>query len=134
MADLLIGCPGENKMTLRTTIETAKRLDIPLVGMAAGIRVYEGTKLKRQLDERSFKDEILITKDGLCYYMSPELGADAFGLIRELTGDDERFLTLADPGDADSYNYADDEHLSELIRQGARGAYWDILRKDRNKE
>ena len=134
MADLLIGCPGENKMTLRTTIETAKRLDIPLVGMAAGIRVYEGTKLKRQLDERSFKDEILITKDGLCYYMSPELGADVFGLIQELTGDDERFLTLADPGDTDSYNYADDEHLSELIRQGARGAYWDILRKDRNKE
>jgi radical SAM superfamily enzyme YgiQ (UPF0313 family) len=131
MADLLIGCPGENEETLRTTIETAKRLDIPLVGMAAGIRVYEGTQLKRQIDERSFKKGSLITENGLRYYMSPELGADPFGLIQELTGGDERFLTLANPGDTDSYNYADDEHLSDLIRQGARGAYWDILRKSR---
>ena len=102
--------------------------------MAAGIRVYEGTQLKRQLDKSFSGDSILITKDGLRYYMSPALGTDPFGLIKELTGDDERFLTLADPGDTDSYNYADDEHLSELIRQGARGAYWDILHKNRNRE
>ena len=131
MADLLIGCPGENDETLRTTIETAKRLEIPLVGIAAGIRIYEGTQLKKQIDESFSRNDALITKDGLYYYMSPALGDDPFGLIRELTGGDERFLTLADPGDTDSYNYADDEHLAELIRQGARGAYWDILRNSR---
>ena len=36
---------------------------------------------------------------------------------------------LAAPGEEGSYNYADDELLSQLIERGARGAYWDILRR-----
>lgn len=131
MADLLIGCPGETEATVRTSIETAKRLEIPLVGMAVGIRVYDGTPLKKQIDQASISNYLNIVQDGLSYYMSPSLGSDPFGLVRELTGNDRRFLSLAAPGDMGSYNYAGDEHLSSLIKQGARGAYWDILRKNR---
>ena len=118
MADLLIGCPGENEETVRTTIETAKKLEIPLVGIAAGIRIYKGTQLKKQLDENSNTDSIDITQDGISYYISPLLGTDPFGLIRELTGSDERFLTLSAPGDTDSYNYADDDALMKADEVG----------------
>jgi radical SAM superfamily enzyme YgiQ (UPF0313 family) len=131
MADLLIGCPGESDATVRTSVEMAKKLEIPLVGMAVGIRVYDGTLLKRQIDEASSLNGLYTIQNGLSYYMSPSLGPDPFGLIQDLIGNDTRFLSLAAPGDTGSYNYAGDEHLSNLIKQGARGAYWDIIRKNR---
>ena len=43
--------------------------------------------------------------------------------------DDPRFLFLASPDEESSYNYADDEALCEMIEKGARGAYWDIIRR-----
>ena len=62
-------------------------------------------------------------------YLSPLLGSDVAGLVNHLVAADPRFMVLAAPAAAGSYNYADDEVLGELIRQGARGAYWDILQK-----
>lgn len=131
MADLLIGCPGETEATVRASIEAVKKLGIPLVGLAVGIRVYEGTQLKTQLDKELSSNSSYTVQNEPLYYISPLLGPDPFGLIQELTENDQRFLSLAAPGDTDSYNYAGDEHLSRLIKQGARGAYWDILRKNR---
>jgi hypothetical protein len=65
------------------------------------------------------------------FYLSPALGEDALGLVRHLTGDDPSFLLLAAPQESGSYNYAGDDRsgLAEAIRRGARGAYWDILRR-----
>jgi hypothetical protein len=63
------------------------------------------------------------------FYLSPSLGNDAVTLINQLVDDDPRFLVLSAPAERRSYNYADDEVLSQLIEQGARGAYWDIIRR-----
>jgi hypothetical protein len=63
------------------------------------------------------------------FYLSPALGEDVTGFIHNLVGGDNRFLVLAAPGEQGSYNYAGDDLLSRLIQEGARGAYWDILRE-----
>ena len=133
MFDLLIGGPGEREETVRASIEKAKELDIPLAGIAAGIRVYPETPLGRAIANGSIKGG-LHPEGGLSepfFYLSPALGSDASALINELVAGDPRFLVLSAPAEEGSYNYADDEALSELIRKGARGAYWDIISRSR---
>lgn len=65
----------------------------------------------------------------LVFYLSPLLGSNPFASISELMPGDPRFLLLSAPAETGSYNYVDDEVLCELIEQGARGAYWDIIRR-----
>jgi hypothetical protein len=40
-------------------------------------------------------------------------------------------LLLSNPSEQGSYNYADDTNLSEKIKSGERGAYWDIIKRNR---
>ena len=49
-------------------------------------------------------------------------------LVRDLIAGDPRFFEPADETRG-SYNYNDNEPLVRAIAGGARGAYWDILRK-----
>jgi radical SAM superfamily enzyme YgiQ (UPF0313 family) len=131
--DLLFGGPGETKKTIETTIQRAIELDIPLVGVATGVRVYPETPLGKAITNGVVKEGLYT---GLEYkhseplfYLSPSLGDDPLAMIRDLVSEDQRFLVLSAPGEAGSYNYADDDVLSRLIQQGARGAYWDIIRQ-----
>ena len=69
------------------------------------------------------------------FYISPELGDRPATLVRELIGDDPRFFPpeADDPtGAAKDHNYNDNRELNEAIEAGARGAYWDILRRIRD--
>ncbi len=134
MCDLLIGGPGETPETLSATVSSAKMLNIPLVGISAGVRVYPNTPLARAINNgvieggRHFNvDE---GSDTPVFYLSPGLGDNALDLIEELVDGDPRFLLLARPSEERSYNYADDEPLCQLIKNGARGAYWDIIRQN----
>ena len=135
MFDLLIGCPGETEETVRVTIEKVKELDVPLAGIAAGIRVYPGTPLGKAIVNGSIRGGLHPDTGHEfykpCFYLSPYLGNDASALINELVAGDQRFLVLSSPAEEGSYNYADDEALCQLIRGGARGAYWDIIRRHR---
>ena len=135
MFDLLIGGPGEPPGTVRTTIDTVRRLGVPLAGIAAGVRVYPGTPLGRAVAEGTIR-EGLYPDAGTephepLFYLSPGLGSDALPLIQELVSGDPRFLFLTSPSDEASYNYADDDSLSRVIDDGARGAYWDIISRNR---
>ncbi|MEE9201756.1 MAG: radical SAM protein [Dehalococcoidia bacterium] len=138
MCDLLVGGPGEDEDSVRATVEEALRLELPLVGVAVGVRVYPGTPLSRLLAQDGAQDGSGLQPPqhgGLhqpVFYLSPALGGDTFALVRHLIGDDPRFLLLASPDEAGSYNYAGDDRsgLAGAIRRGARGAYWDILRQE----
>jgi hypothetical protein len=65
------------------------------------------------------------------------LGRQPARLVRELIGGDERFFAPVDEepapqpsaGPSTDHNYNDNRPLVEAIAAGARGAYWDILRK-----
>ena len=133
MFDLLIGGPGETAETIRITIDKARELNIPLVGIAAGVRVYPDTLLGKNIADGFIKEKLYPdTREGSeqpLFYLSPSLDDDIGALINRLVDNDPRFLFLSAPADDRSYNYADDEVLSQLIKQGARGAYWDIIRQ-----
>jgi radical SAM superfamily enzyme YgiQ (UPF0313 family) len=131
--DFLIGGPGETPETVRRTIERVRQFDIKSAGVAVGVRVYPGTRLSREVDNGRMREGLHTAEPGNpaspVFYLSPALGEDVAGLVRELVGEDPRFMMLAAPGEKGSYNYAGDDLLSRLIKEGARGAYWDILRK-----
>jgi len=135
MFDLLIGGPGESEETARVTIERVKELNIPLAGIATGMRVYPGTSLSRAIADGSIKGGLHPEPPNKSheplFYLSPYLGSNVSQLIAELVAGDPRFLFLAAPAEEGSYNYADDEALCQMIREGARGAYWDIIRRNR---
>lgn len=131
--DFIVGAPGETLETVQTTIERVKRYGVVAAGMAIGARVYPNTRLDRTLGNTESTKGLHPVQDRKpetpLFYLSPVLGEDVTGFIRSLVSGDPRFMVLAAPGEQGSYNYAGDDLLSRLIREGARGAYWDILRK-----
>ncbi len=101
--------------------------------MSLGVRLYQGTPLakaglKESLKERFHGNESPYLSEPF-FYVSPALGSNPAALVNHYAGDDSRFLLLSEPGQKGSYNYAGDQFLYETILKGARGAYWDILRK-----
>lgn len=144
MLDLLLGGPGETPETLATTIRQIKQIGPDAVGAALGLRVYPGTRLETLLADAG----PLATNRGLrrhydgpidllqpTFYISPALGEQPAELVCDLIGDDPRFFppeSDSGPGQAaQDHNYNANQALVEAIAAGARGAYWDILRKMR---
>jgi radical SAM superfamily enzyme YgiQ (UPF0313 family) len=125
--DLLLGGHGETPETVRRTARAAEELEVPLLGVAEGMRVYPNTPLYGLLKQQQpeLPEDLLEPT----FYFSPDLGSDPVGEIRQILGDDPRYLLLARPGEQRSYNYVGDDWLSDAIAGGARGAYWDIIRR-----
>ncbi len=137
MFDLLLGAPGETQETVRRTIELMKRLEPSRVGVSAGVRLYPGTKLSARLargtlDERDgFRGELEDNDDLVqpVFYVSPELGPDVHRYVSNLVGNDPRFFCADPEAELTDYNYRENLTLVNAIREGHRGAYWDILRR-----
>ena len=145
MTDLLLGGPGETPETAAESIAFFQRLDPDCAGAALGIRLYPETAVAAQLEaagplaanpgiRRRYEGPIDLLKP--TFYVSPALGERPAGLIRDLIAGDPRFFAPADdaavPAGDDSlagYNYNENLALADAIAQGARGAYWDILRR-----
>ncbi len=148
MIDLLLGGPGETEGTVRETIEFTRRLDPHCVGAALGVRLYPGAPLTRRLSrEGPLRDNPGVrwsedprlprrlsdnTADELlrpAFYISHRLGEEPARLVGDVIGDDKRFFRPITQQSAENYNYNQNRPLQEAIRDGARGAYWDILRE-----
>ena len=134
MYDLLLGAPGETRETMRDSMEFVRGLPVDCVGVSVGVRVYEGTALAAEvrtagpLESNPALHGARIDNEHLLrpvFYLAPVLGADIPAFLADLVGHDQRFFL---PGD---YNYNDNTRLTTAIAEGARGAYWDILRKMR---
>jgi radical SAM superfamily enzyme YgiQ (UPF0313 family) len=81
------------------------------------------------------------------FYISEALGERPAELVRDMIGGDQRFFEpavetdlpgsgslrrdeeAAQDNEAANYNYNENLPLTQAIRNGARGAYWDILRQ-----
>lgn len=140
MIDLMLGGPGETPQTLATTIDFVKRIDPDCAGTSLGIHIYPGTDLVRTvLNEgpmernpairRKYTGDIDLFKP--TFYISKGLGENPARLVKDLIAGDERFFEPMEetPGaNATDHNYNDNSALVDAIAQGARGAYWDILR------
>ncbi len=140
MYDLLIGSPGETRETVRETIELMRSIDADCVGLSMGVRIYQGTATAKWLIEQgdiaSNKDVYGAKHDNPeftrpVFYVSPALGEDMVDIVRELVAGDRRFFLPSQEEVDSNYNYNDNTVLVRAIADGARGAYWDILRRMR---
>ena len=145
MIDLLLGGPGETPQTVRETIDFIKKIGPDCAGAALGIRVYPGTAMEQIVAEelrnptngnirRKYSGPINLLKP--TFYISEALGERPAELVRDLIAGDRRFFEPAietdnqttEGSDAANYNYNENLLLTQAISEGARGAYWDILR------
>lgn len=141
MYDLLIGAPGETRETVRETIEFMRKIDADCVGLSMGVRIYEGTAMAeriRAMGDIAANPDIYGAKvDNPCllrpvFYIAPDLGLEIVNIVREIVDGDERFFLPSNEEVDSNYNYNDNNVLVRAIRDGARGAYWDILRRMHN--
>jgi len=140
MTDLLLGAPGENEETLAAAIEIIKRAAPDVVGISLGVRVAPGTPLAGRLAALEadpatrghvHRPRRVPVPPGLApsYYLDREIGGGVEEYVRSLIGGDERFLFAGhEEAETSNYNYDGHDLLAQAIREGARGAYWDILR------
>ena len=143
MYDLLVGGPGETRETVRQTIDLVRAIDADCVGVAMAVRVYEGTAMAdyvrfegdpaanpnlygAKADNPHFLKPV--------YYISPALGEGIVGYLHEIVGGDTRFFLPSNEEVESNYNYNENTVLVDAIRKGARGAYWDLLRRLRHSE
>lgn len=136
MFDLLLGAPGETRATIARAIDALRSLDPEAVGVTLGLRLYRGTPLADELAPpahparagvRAADADLL----GPSFFVDEALGSDVGPWLAGLIAGDARFFFLgeAGAGDGASYNYNENSALDDAIAAGARGAYWDILRR-----
>jgi radical SAM superfamily enzyme YgiQ (UPF0313 family) len=142
MIDLMIGGPGETPETVAQTIAFVKRIDPDCAGTALGIRIYPHTEIARIAASEGpleTNPNIRHRYDGPVdlfqptFYIAAALGDTPAALVRTLIDHDHRFFApmpdLADTAQpASDHNYNDNTQLANAIAQGARGAYWHILK------
>ena len=149
MIDLLLGGPGETAETVDETINFIKQINPDCVGAPLGVRIYPGTEMvnvaagegeleKNPNIRRKYSGPVDFFKP--TFYISEALGQRPAELVKDLIAGDKRFFEPADDEilkDAENksskdHNYNDNTELVKAIEQGARGAYWNILRQLRD--
>jgi uncharacterized Fe-S cluster-containing MiaB family protein len=125
MADLLLGAPGETLDSLKKVIEDMKTLEPFRVGVSYGVRVYSGTAFCRYLEKSGYPvpSSLLFP----FFYVSERVkdGIDEF--IKEEIKGDERFYFNSKDEPSQNYNYNANQVIQDAIKEGFRGAFWDIL-------
>jgi radical SAM superfamily enzyme YgiQ (UPF0313 family) len=135
MYDLLLGGPGENKKSLSKTIAMMKEINPLRVGISAGVRIYPGTRLAEialadiQKGKTNLRGSITPGFFNPIFYVSSNVGDELFPFIASQVNGDERFFFGGGEETEANYNYNDNSVLMEAIKQGYRGAFWDILRR-----
>jgi radical SAM superfamily enzyme YgiQ (UPF0313 family) len=133
MFDLLLGSPGESRESVVGTIDLMREAKADVVGVAVGVRIYPGTELGELAAGGALDSGLLGESDPLDpqFYLEPAVADEIFDLLDGLVGEDERFLFFDPTRPERNYNYNANERLTAAIREGYRGAYWDILRRYR---
>lgn len=136
MFDLLLGGPGEDRDTIKYTIDSVKKLNPTCVGLSYGIRVYPGTALSNMIKKNASMEKDLYGNEGgsrnflePVFYISDKIGKDLVGYTNSLVTGDKRFFIGASDESERNYNYNENLRLQKAINTGYRGAYWDILQR-----
>ena len=131
MLDLLLGSPGESAGSIVGTVELMKRAEPERVGISVGVRVFPGTELARQVTSEDHNNGLTGVGDPCepLFFLEPEIASVVFELLDELVGADNRFLFFDPCRPLKNYNYSANQRLVTAIREGYRGAFWDILRR-----
>ncbi len=138
MYDLLLGGPGETRDSLKETIDLMKRISPARVGVSLGVRLFPGTRLMAEVQAEG----LLMSNPNVrgrvtgnpsllapIFYLADDLAPDGESYLAGLIGEDQRFFFASSQAGHESYNYNDNSVLVQAIKNGERGAYWDILRR-----
>jgi radical SAM superfamily enzyme YgiQ (UPF0313 family) len=131
MLDLLLGAPGETRESVDRTIGLMRRSGADRIGVTVGVRVYPGTRLAMRILRENLRGGLVGGSDFThpVFFLEPGIAPTVFDQLDALVGEDPRFLFF-DPDRPDrNYNYNANQLLVRAIREGHRGAYWDILRR-----
>jgi radical SAM superfamily enzyme YgiQ (UPF0313 family) len=142
MVDLLLGGPGETPKTLAQTIDFIKQIGPNCAGAPLGVKLCPGTKMAEFVAaEGPLETNPAIRRKYTgpvdfffpTFYISQALGEGPAKLVQDLIAGDERFFgpmeEIRDGATSTDHNYNDNTELVEAIKNGARGAFWDVLRK-----
>ncbi len=131
MFDLLLGAPGETRESITSTIELMKQTNPNRVGVSMGVRIYPGTEMDAWVKTGVLSQGLHGGSNPMdpLFFLEPTVASFVFELLSNLTAGDPRFLFFNPDNPDQNYNYNANDLLVEAIRKGARGAYWDILRK-----
>jgi radical SAM superfamily enzyme YgiQ (UPF0313 family) len=145
MVDLLLGGPGETPKTLSQTIDFIKQIGPDCAGAPLGVKLCPGTKMADLVAaEGPLETNPAIRRKYAgpvdffypTFYISQALGERPAKLVQELIAGDQRFFgpmeEARDGATSTDHNYNDNTELVEAIKNGARGAFWDVLRKLRH--
>jgi radical SAM superfamily enzyme YgiQ (UPF0313 family) len=127
MLDLLLGGPGEDKDTVKYTVDSIKRLNPTCVGISYGIRIYPGTAISKIINMGTDKNSTGLLSP--TFYISAKIGKELVDYTNGLVSGDRRFFIGASDKSDKNYNYNENLRLQNAINSGYRGAYWDILHK-----
>lgn len=120
MLDLLLGAPGETREGIAQTVAMVRRAAPDLAGVSLGVRLYPGTALTAEVGAPEEEEPE--------FFLEPTIAPFVFDWMHELVGEDAGFLFFDPSRPKQNYNYNSNQRLVDAIRQGHRGAYWDILR------
>jgi len=138
MFDLLLGGPGETKATIKETINLMQKIRPSRVGVAYGVRIYPGTFMGKivqseglTVENPNLKGRIENNADFLqpIFYLSAEVGSQPEAYVAKLVENDEMFFFASPEETEQNYNYNENSMLTQAIKSGYRGAFWDILRR-----
>lgn len=131
MFDLLLGSPGETRGSIVRTIDRIREAEPDRVGIAVGVRLYPGTEIASRVAGREEGGGRVGGGDlsQPVFFVEPEVAPYIFSLLDDLTRGDSRFLFFDPTRPQSNYNYNANQVLVDAIASGARGAYWDILRR-----
>ena len=130
MLDLLLGSPGESKESIEQTVELVRKARPDCAGVSLGVRVYPGTELAAQVATEEHASGLTGGKDSFdpLFFLEPQIAPYVSDWLDALIGDDKRFLFFDPSRPKQNYNYNSNQRLVEVIQQGYRGAFWDLLR------
>jgi radical SAM superfamily enzyme YgiQ (UPF0313 family) len=149
MCDLLLGGPGETVETIAESIRFFQNAGPDCVGTALGLRLHPRTQITAMVAREGpleANPSIRRHYDGPLdllrptFYISAALGERPAQLVRDLIAGDQRFFEPEEesptepPATHGDHNYNANQALADAIRAGARGAYWDILRRLRTRQ
>ncbi len=145
MLDMLIGVPGESRITIERTIDRSRSIPADCIGISLGVRLYPGTPLWQRVkkdikksghssvtglnpedfDHLKGNDEFLLMRP--VFFLENTLGDDVADFLIEYIDGDKRFMFGGSGTKAKNYNYNQNKVLVDALKEGHRGAYWHIL-------
>ncbi|MCG2791430.1 MAG: radical SAM protein [Actinomycetia bacterium] len=137
MFDLLLGGPEEDRVSIKYTIDNIKKLNPTCVGICYGIRIYSGTYLASIVNKEFFSNNRNLYGNVKyntnffkpIFYISEKIGRDIAEYTNSLVSYDKRFFIGATDNSDKNYNYNENLKLQRAIKDGYRGAFWDILQQ-----